>query len=63
MDAKEQGENEPAEAKKELDIFLEERHHSIISPPSSANFQAAQHYTFSALWSKALSKRLHVVSN
>lgn len=62
MDAKEQWANEPAQAKKELDIFLEERHHSIISPPSSADFQAAQHYTFSELWSKALRKRLHVVS-
>lgn len=43
--------------------FLVERHYSIIPPPSSANCQAAQHCTFSALWSKVLCKRLNVVSN
>lgn len=48
---------------KEPDIFWEGRHYSIIPPPSSADFQAAQHYAFSALRSKALSKRLRVVSN
>lgn len=43
--------------------FLEERHHSITLPPYSSDFQAAQHYTFSTLWSKALSKKSHVISN
>lgn len=43
--------------------FLEERHYSIIPPLASTDFQAAQHCILSAPWSKALSKRLRVVSN
>lgn len=43
--------------------FLKERYYSITSPLASTDLLAARHCTFSALWSKSLSKRFRVVSN